>query len=258
MLKFVTILLFGAILMPAYCAAQDVQPRETLEARLSSDRMGRVESGTYLAGDRVSFALDSTGADYLLGFDGTPEIFVLHADTASLGGRILKYDSGETALHVSGWGALTLYTDAAPSGLPAVRTGDFNAPAAPAVSLEEVQDAAAEDTGQLGTMQRLPVSFNADWAALASNAQARPIALDAMENVTRGIERFCRSAHGHEVFARRINAVTLAMAGRPTVTLEGKTLIVTFNPDMGYEGRSSSRSIAFALGMLLSVAKNQS
>lgn len=258
MLKFATMLLFGAVLMPTYSAAQDVQPRETLEARLSSDRMGRVQSGTYLAGDRVSFALDSGGANYLLSFDGMPEIFVLHADSASLGGRVLKYDSGETALHVSGWGALTLYTDAAPSGLPAVRTGDFSAPALPAVSQDEVQEAAAEDTGQLGTLHRLSVFFNADWSALAANAQARPIALDAMENVTRGIERFCRSARGHEVFTRRINAVTLAMAGRPTVTLEGKTLIVTFNPDMGYEGRSSSRSIAFALGMLLSAPKNQS
>ncbi len=262
MVRVVTLLLFGAALMsawvPACSNAQVAPPREALEARLSSDRLGRIEPGTYLAGDRMSFSLDSSGANYLLSVTGNPETFVLHLDSASLGGRILKYDSGETALQSSGWGALTLYTDSEPGGLPAVRTGDFSAPAMPAVSLDEVQAVAGENAGQLGALKRLAISFDADWSALAANPQARAIALDAMENVSRGIERFCRSARGHAAFARRIATVTLAMAGRPTVTLEGKALIVTFNPDLGYEGRSSSRSIALALGTLLSAAKNQS
>lgn len=258
MSRILTLLLFAVTLSPACSNAQDSRPREALEARLSSDRMGRIEPGTYLAEDRVSFALDSSGTNYLLSFSGNPETFVLHSDSASMGGRILKYDSGETALQASGWGALTLYTDAEPSGLPAVRTGDFSAPAMPAVSLNEIQSTAAQDSGQLGKLDRLPVSLSADWTALASNPQARAIALDAMENVSRGIERFCRSAHGRGAFIRRIKTVTLAMAGRPTLTLEGKVLVVTFNPDLGYEGRSSSRSIAMALGTLLSAAKNQS
>lgn len=234
------------------------EPRDVLEARLSSDRMGRIESGTYLAGDRVSFALDSNGAKYLLSFTGVPEIFVLHPDSASMGGRVLKYDTGETALHVSGWGALTLYTDSDTGGLPAVRTGDFGAAALPAISLDEVQNAAGEDTSQLGALEHLVVSFSLDWAALSANAQARAVALDAMENVTRGIARFCRSVHRRDAFARRITAVTLALAGGPAVTLQGKNLFVTFNPDLGYEGRASSRSIASALGMLLAPPKNQS
>jgi hypothetical protein len=254
-LRILAALFCGAALMSVALAAE---PREALEARLSSDRLGRIDSGTYLAADRISFALDSSGANYLLSFTGTPEIFVLHPDSASMGGRILKYDTGETALQVSGWGALTLYTDTETDGLPAVRTGDFTAPVLPAVSLDEVQNAAREDTGELGALDHLAVTINADWAALANNGQARAIALDAMENVARGIERFCRSAHRHDAFARRVTSVTLAMAGRPTVTLEDKILFVTFNPDLGYEGRASSRSIAFALGMLLSTPKNQS
>jgi hypothetical protein len=234
------------------------QPREALEARLSSDRLGRVESGTYLAGDRISFALDSSGANYLLSFDDNPEIFVLHPDSASMGGRILKYDTGETALQVSGWGALTLYTDTETGGLPAVRTGDFSEPALPSVSVDMLQSAAVEGAGELGAVDRLAVSFSADWASLSANGPARAIALHAMENVARGIERFCASVHRHAVFARRIASVSLAMAGEPTVTLQGKVLLVTFNPDLGYEGLASSRSIAFALGMLLSAPKNQS
>jgi hypothetical protein len=128
----------------------------------------------------------------------------------------------------------------------------------PEASLSEIREIAAEDTSQLGALGHLAVSFSVDLATLANTGQARATALDAMENVARGIERFCRSAHRHDVFAKRITSVTLAMAGRPTVTLEDKTLFVTFNPDLGYDGRASSRSIAFALGMLLSTPKNQS
>ena len=254
-LRFLASLVCGAALTSGVLAEQ---PREALEARLSSDRLGRIESGTYLAGDRISFALDTSGANYLLSFSGSPEFFVLHADTASLGGRVLKYDTGETALQVSGWGALTLYTDNNTSGLPAVRTGDFTTPAFPAVSLNEIQDVAAENSSELGSLERVAISFNVEWATLANSGQARAIALDALENVARGIERFCRGVHRHDVFARRIATVTLAMAGRPTVTLEGKNLFVTFDPDLGYEGRVSSRSIAFAIGMLLSAPRNQS
>jgi hypothetical protein len=244
--------------MPALAFAQVEQTRETLEARLSSDHLGRIVSGTYLAGDHLPFALDLSGADYLLSFDGDPEVFVLHPDSASLGGRILKYDTGETALQVSGWGAFTVYTDAEPGGLPAVRTGDFTAPATPVVSLEEVEGAASEDANELGALQHVSVSFNVDLATLAGSAVARFGALDALENVARGIKRFCRSERGRKVFAQRIMAVKLSAAGGPTVTLERKTLIVTFNPGQGYEGRASSRSIAYALGMLLSAPKNQS
>jgi hypothetical protein len=258
MLRVVALLICGATLLSAFSNARGAEPQTGIEARLSSDRMGRVEAGTYLADDRVAFGLDSTGAYYLLSFTGAPEIFVLHPDSASLGGRILKYDTGETALLVSGWGALTLYTDSAPGGLPAVRTGDFSTPALPAVSLEDVQDAAADAAGQLSALQRLSLAFSADWTALSASAQTRAIALDALENVTHGIERFCQSPRGRNVISRRIAAVDFAVAGRPTVTLDGKTLIVTLNPDLGYEGRASSRSIAFALGSLLSAPKNQS
>ncbi|HEY6578281.1 MAG TPA: DUF4908 domain-containing protein, partial [Rhizomicrobium sp.] len=110
----------GAALLLGALDVQGARATESVESRLSSDRLGSIASGTYLAADHIGFALDAAGPDYLLSFDGSPEIFVLHADNASLGGRVLKYDSGETALQVSGWGGVTLYTDAYPAGLPAV------------------------------------------------------------------------------------------------------------------------------------------
>ena len=247
--------LCGTVLLLAGVGAH---AQGTLEARLSIDRPGRVEAGTYLAGDRISFAIDSAGANYLLSFSGSPETFVLHADKAPLGGRVLKYDSSETALQVSGWGGLTLYTDSDPAGLPAIRTGGFATPPVAPVSLGEMRRAAKYDADYFASLWKIRVALSADWSALAANAAARATALDAMENVARGIERFCRSAQGRAAVARRVNAVKLGIAGRPTVTLNGKTLFVTFDPDLGYEGRDSSRAIAVALGSLLSVHRNQS
>ncbi len=68
------------------------------------------------------------GDKYLLRFDGGPENFVLYGDRVALGGRELKYDTGALALKISVWGGVTLYTQEAPGGLPATRTGDATMP----------------------------------------------------------------------------------------------------------------------------------
>src|SRR5271166_5238180 len=129
------VLAFAAFDAP-FAAAQD-----SLESRLFADRVGYIAPGAYLAGDRVPFTLDTAGSEYLLRFAGSPEVFVLYADRVSLGGRVLKYDSGETALKVSGWGGMTLYTDAVPGGLPAERSGDSTPPAPASVSISDIQNA---------------------------------------------------------------------------------------------------------------------
>jgi hypothetical protein len=49
----------------------------------------------------------------------------------------------------------------------------------------------------------------------------------------------------------------LTIAGRPTVTLKGKKLMVTFDPGSGYEGCASSRAISRALVTLLAARKTQ-
>jgi hypothetical protein len=42
------------------------------------------------------------------------------------------------------------------------------------------------------------------------------------------------------------------MSNRPSVRLNGKTLIVSFDPGRGYIGRASSRAIARGLAKVLS------
>ncbi|HEY1613642.1 MAG TPA: DUF4908 domain-containing protein [Rhizomicrobium sp.] len=232
--------------------------QDSFQERLSTDRLGYVEPGTYLAADRIGFSLDASGANYLLRFDGSPEIFVLYPDNASMGGRVLKYDSGETALHVSGWGGMTLYTDPNPRGLPAVRTGDSTAPGVPDTSVADIENAAQDDAEHLAYARRLKLGFTADWNAIADSATGRAFALDALENAARGLDRFGANPAARETLGRRVNMVMLLVAPRPALMMNGKTLVVTFDPKRGYAGCASSRAIARALKTLLGVPQKQS
>jgi len=250
--------LVGAALLLSLFSTSAARSQDSFQERLSSARLGYVEPGTYLAGDKVGFAVDAQGDHYLLRFNGSSEVFVLYPDSASLGGRVLKYDSGETALQVAGWGGVTLYTDDDPDGLPAVRTGDSVLPVPEVASVARVEDAAQDSAEHLADVNRINLAFSADWNALAASAPACAVALDAMENTTRGLDRFGKNARGRDALARRVSAVMLSIAGRPAVGLSGKTLVVTVDPSRGYEGRASSRAITRALGALLSVPQKQS
>jgi hypothetical protein len=242
----------------AFCAAAlvafsgvPVGAQDSIAQRLSMDRLANLQPGNYLAGDHVKFTLDAVGGNFLLRFDGSPEVFVLYADHASLGGRVLKFDSGETAIQVAVWGGLTLYTDAQPGGLPAVRTGDSVSPAPQSLGLSDIQNAAADEAQHLAYTRRLQLSFTADWSSLNDGA-TRAYAFDTLENVARGLDRFAASPQGRDALARRVDTVAIALSGgRPTLSLNGRTLVVTFNPWQGFLGRASSRAIAHSLPVVL-------
>ena len=238
-------LILSSAFVPA--CAQDAP-----NGKLSLERLGEIEPGTYLAGDNVRFALMKDRDNFLLRFDNNPEVFVLYAGHASLGGRILKYDSGETALQVAGWGGMTLYTDAAPTGLPTVRTGDDTIPELPNVSLSDIQNAAEDEAQHLAYRRGLRLTVTADWAAISADGPTRALAFDAMENAVRGLDRYSYGAAGREMLAHRVDTLIIETAAKPTLRLKAKTLIVTFNPARGFEGRASSRAIARALGSIFS------
>ena len=236
-------------------AAAPVRAQDSIAQRLSMDRLANIQPGSYLAGDRVKFTLDPLGDNYLLRFEGSPEVFVLYADHASLGGRVLKFDSGETAIQVTVWGGLTLYTDAQPGGLPAVRTGDSVVPTPPPLGLSDMQNAAADEAQHLAYTRRLQLGFTADWSSLGDGA-TRAYAFDALENAARGLDRYAASAQGHDALAHRVDAVAIAPSGgRPTLSLNGRTLVVTFNPGRGFLGRASSRAIAHSLPAVLDASQ---
>lgn len=224
-------------------------------ARLLGERVAPVDDGSYIAGDRIKFALTRAGNNYLLRFDGDAETYVLHADHTSMGGRMLKYDSGETALLVAGWGGLTLYTDAQPNGLPAVRSGDAQPFTASAVSLKDVQFIAAQEAERLAKTRHLRIAFIVDWSVLETDAALRANASDAMENAARGIQRFVQNRQSRRLLADRVSTVALATGTHAALGLHDRTLIVTFNPEQGYAGCASSRAVARALTGVLQTTR---
>lgn len=224
-----------------------------MAARLSAEKIGGVEPGSYSAGDNVAFTLNAYGDKFLLRFEGSPEAFVLYGDRVALGGRVLKYDTGATALRISVWGGMTLYTSAAPGGLPATRTGESMPPPKPSVSNADLAAALSDEGAHLSYIQQMHLHFSADPAVLAGSDDIRALAFDTLANAEAGIERVVSSPAGRQAFDRRIDEVRIAQSDKPRLSIAGRVLVVSFAPSQGLAGRASSRAITFALGKLLAV-----
>ncbi|HTQ13839.1 MAG TPA: DUF4908 domain-containing protein [Rhizomicrobium sp.] len=238
------------VLAIAACAAIVLAPlvpvlaQDTIGQRLSLDRLAAIQPGTYVAGDSIRFTLVPSQGDFLLRFQDSPEIFVLFADNASLGGRVLKYDTGETAMGVAVWGGMTLYTDSQPNGLPVERVGDAFPPSPPSIGPGEMQNQMNLEAQRLQAGRRLQVNFSVDWNHFGSPL-ARAYAFNALQNAARGIERFTATPYGHDAFERHVDTVTVApTGGRPDFAFNGHTLVVMFNSGRGFEGCASSREMA--------------
>ncbi len=227
-----------------------------MASRLAAEHVGAVQPGLYSAGDSGSFILAPYGAaKYLLRFSGRAENFVLTVDRASLGAKLLKYDTGATALRVSVWGGMTLYTQDAPQGLPATYQGVAAAADNLEVSAGELQTAFGDEASHLTYVENIALKFSADPAVMAADAETRGRAFDALTNASVGIERFLAATPpARQVLIKRINSVKVAEGGKPTVTILGQTLLVSFVPGEGHEGHASSLAIQQELSKLLATS----
>jgi hypothetical protein len=220
---------------------------------LSHQHFGNIVSGEFQAGEQLHFTLARYGDEFLMHIADTPEVYVLYADYGSLGGRVLKYDSSAIALQVSGWGSMTIYTDNAPDGLPVTRIGDAQPIALPQVGLAQLQGASDDEASHVFYVRSVRFTFVADWNALGGDANLRALVYDTLGNTARGIERFVAGPAARDAFTQRVTTVRFQPSTKLVVKMAGKTLIVTYNPNLGYKGRASSRAIAFALGKLFGV-----
>ena len=227
-----------------------------MASRLAAERIGPVQPGLYSAGDSGSFTLAPYGpSKYLLRFSGRAENFVLTMDRGSLGAKLLKYDTGATAIRISVWGGMTLYTQDAPQGLPATYQGDAPPAGNLAISAGELQTAFGDEAGHLTYVQNIALKFSADPAVIAADAETRGRAFDALTNAALGIERFLAAGPtARQVLIRRVTAVKVAEGGKPTVTISGQTLLVSFVPGEGHEGHASSLAIQQELSKLLATS----
>ena len=253
---FISILLLAAA--PAALAQPDGGPGTPpgMASRLAADRVSAVKPGLYTAGDHDSFTLQPYGANrYLLRFSDNPEIFVLGMERGSLGAKVLKYDTGATALRVSVWGGMTLYTHDAPQGLPTNFQNDVPQPLPLAVTANELTTAFGDESSHLVYVQNIALKFSADSSVLSADAETRGRAFDAMITAATGIERYIADQPaGRQILGRRINNVKLAEGGKPTVAISGQTLLVSFVPGEGHEGHESSLAIQQELSKLLATS----
>jgi hypothetical protein len=230
---------------------------ESLSAKLESRRIGTIEPGTYQAGENIYFSLAPWKDKFLLRINGDPEVYVLYPAATTMGGRILKYDTNATAISVSGWGAITIYTDEKPGGLPAVRADEHDplVPKPQPTSFGELKNAANDESAHLAYSRNVKVAFVADWDRLSQRQGSWAQAFEAMENAGRGIDQFVADAHNREMVMRHLQAVRFQDGMRPAIAITGKTLLVTFDASKLYAGRPSSRAIQHALGHMLGQKK---
>jgi hypothetical protein len=200
------------------------------------------EPGQYRADD-TEFLIDHEGRFARLRFSGSDEIFYLESEPASLGGRVLRYDTGEMALAVTGWGGVTLYTDSAPNGIPAERTGDLADILPRVIPGRETKFFAATLSQRLADRQNLAVGFAADWDVLARNDGLRALAVDSMRNATYALERLSATRPVRAALAARVHVIRV-LTGEKGAALQNEVLTVTFRQGGGPSARPSSRAIA--------------
>jgi hypothetical protein len=246
----VATLLFAVWALPAQ-AQNAAAPGGSMNARLSAEKVGDIETGS--AGEKLSFTLEPYGDKYLLRFAGAPENYVLTVERVILGGRILRYDTGVTALRVSVWGGMTVYTTDAPGGLPATRLGDDPGGPRLAVRREDLIAAMADEESHLAYTQQLHLRFAADPVVLSGSDAG--FAFDALVSAAAGIERLIATPGGRQALTRKFDTVRLVLSDKPGVMVSGKILVVSFVPSAGAAGRASSREVALQLGKMLQIAE---
>jgi hypothetical protein len=228
---------------PAPSNAQEASP--TVTAQLS---VGRAEpmlpaDGFYVVNDDFRFIIARKFGVTLMRFDGDDEVFVLSIDRAPLGGRVLKYDTGDVAMRVTGYGGVTIYTSTAPGGLPADRVRDGETMEFSFPTLSTVRTQASLAAEKLRTGQGLRLVFSIDSSRLDDGA-ARYLALDTIKNSARALRGLCAN-RGHQAqLASRLRTVRILRGERPSAIYRSGTLTLTFAPRLGLRGRMSSLALA--------------
>lgn len=246
----------GPVLAQNNAASSGQAAGDPMSARLSAEKVGDVETGSFSTGDNnLSFSLQPYGDRYLLRFADSPEEYVLSVERVLLGGRILRYDTGAAALRVSVWGGMTLYTEGAPGGLPATRVGDDAAIPRAAVSHNDLVAALADEENHLAYTRQLHLRFSADPKILAGTDDGRGLAFDAMVSAAAGIERLLGAPAGLKALSRKFDMVRIVQGEKPGVTVSGKTLLISYAPNAGAAGRASSREVALQMGKMLQIAE---
>ena len=204
-------------------------------------------SGRYMTDDQLRFLMDIKDEQIRLRFLDSDEVFYLTSEPAPLGGRVLKYDTGEVAFQVAGWGGLTLYTDDERGGVPAERADDETDNFEPTpVAAKDVRGFALKLAQGLEQMHDFGVGFAADWEELTQGDGARALAVDAMRNAAYAIGNLA-SSPDRDAISQSFHMVRVVPATEPGARMDDGVLVVSYAPEAGPSARPSSRAISRVL-----------
>lgn len=207
------------------------------------------EDGHYFADDDVEFWVDhqGDGENARLRFVGNDEIFYLTSDPSTLGGRVLKYDTGDVALAVSSWGGVTLYTRNRPNGIPAERMGEAPDLDPAPVRPGQLQDLALEIVDGLEDRENLDIGFAANWERIARGNRVRALTIDSFRNASNALAELASTTQNRAAHAERIRMVRIVLSNTPTVEVRGETVTIAIDANGELWERPSSRAIIEAI-----------
>jgi hypothetical protein len=241
----------GLVAVVLVAALAGVSASADAPSAAASVAAGRVAAqapadGFYFVNDDFKFTIAHKYGVTLMRFAGDDEVFVLSVERGPVGSRILKYDTGDVALQVTGYGGVTLYTSTAPGGLPADRMGGGEAIAFPIPSMSMVRARAQHLANLLEQVSDLKVAVDADWSRI-DDGPARYLTLDAMRIATRALRGVCANRANRAQLLARLRKVHIARGDRPAVALKSGILTMTIAPVYGLSGRMSSLAVARAI-----------
>ncbi len=207
------------------------------------------EDGHYFAGDDVEFWVDhgGDGGNARLRFVGDEEIFYLTIDPSTLGGRVLKYDSGDVALAVSSWGGVTLYTRNAPKGLPAERMGEAPNLDPEPVAANDMQERALEIAEALEESENLNIGIAANWDRVVRGNRVRSLTIESIRNASNALAELASNAETRSAHAERIRIVRIVVSDQSEIRVGNQTLTISFDANGEPWERPSSRAIIEAI-----------
>jgi hypothetical protein len=201
--------------------------------------------GLYTANDQLLLYIDHFQGQVRLKFADKGEVFYLTNEPGALGGRVLKYDTGDVALQVAGWGGATLYTQEFKGGVPldlSDVTDDLTPDPIPPGELRNFALMCAESLAH----DDFAISFAADWNGLAHSDSTRTLAVDAIRNAAFALDQAAKGPK-RPAISERLHLVRVMSAARPGVSMQNGALVIEYAPQDGVGARPSSLMIGRVL-----------
>ncbi len=195
--------------------------------------------GLYTANDQLLLYIDHSQGQVRLKFADNEEVFYLSNEPGALGGRILKYDTGEVALQVAGWGGVTLYTAEFRGGVPldlSDVTDDLTPEPVPPGVLKTL---AMTLERELAARADFAIGFAAYWDGLARSERARALAVDAMRNAAYALNLAAKGAK-RSAISERLHRVRVLSAAKPGASVQSGALVIEYAAQEGAGARPSS------------------